>query len=134
MRTDSPVTPVHLDDQALKVSQVCPEDQDVQGSTVPKEREESPVSEVYLDHKVSPDPEETLEVQVSRDTATTEAGGRTVSRGVLEPKASPARSWEPHLVRQERTVYRDFLETKASLGHLEYLDHLVVMHALEFLD
>lgn len=54
-----------------------------------------------------------------------EAGGRMVFQAVLEPRASPERYWEPHPAVLDGTVYPDFLETRASLGHREDQDHLV---------
>lgn len=85
---EHPVSPVYLDDQVLKVSQVSQEALDVQGLMVPKEKEEILALEASLDHKVSLDQEEILAVQVLQDRVSTEAGERTVLQGVLEAKAS----------------------------------------------
>lgn len=129
VRLETPDTPEHLDDQVLKVNQASQEDQDVQGLMEPKEREEIMAMEANLDHKVSLDPEEILEFPVSQDRALMEAEGRTVFPGVLEPKASLERSWEPHLALQQEMAYLEFLETRASLGPQADLDHLVLMDA-----
>lgn len=133
VRMDSPVCPAYPDDQALKGNQVSQEVLDVQGSMVPKEREETPVLEANLDHKVSLDPEGTLESQVPLDRCMMAAGGRMVFQGVLEPKASLGRCWEPHLELQDGTGDLDSLETRAKLGHREDLDRLVTMLVLVFL-
>lgn len=75
--------------------------------------------------QVSLDPEETLDFEVFQDRALTESGGRMVFQGVLEPRASLERYWEPHLEDQDRTVYQGHRETRASPGHQEDLDYLV---------
>lgn len=133
VRKEPPVTPVYLDDQLLKVSQVSQETLGVQGLTVPKEREETPVLEANLDHKVSLDPEGTLDFQVLQDRVLTEAGQRMVFQGVLEPRASLERYWEPHPADQDRTAYQESLETRASPGRQEDLDYLVVTDVSAFL-
>lgn len=134
VRMENPDPPVFLDDQVLKVSQVSQEALDVQGLMVPKEREETRPLEASLDHKVSLDQEETLEFQVFQDKVLTESGERMVLQGVLEPKARLERYWEPHLELQDRTVFQESLETRASPGHQEGLDHLVLTGVLVFLD
>lgn len=134
VRKETPVSPVYLDDQVLKVSQVCQEVLGVQGLTVPKEREETLVLEANLDHKVSLGPEGTLELQVFQDRVLMEAEARMEFQGVLEPRASLERSWEPHLVPQDRTVYQESLETRANPGRQEALDYLVVTDVSVFLD
>lgn len=134
VREETPVIPVYLDDQVSKGSQVPQENLDVQGMTVPKEREETPVSEAYPDHKVSLDPEGILDFQVNEHRNLMEPGGRMVLRGVLEPRASPEMYWEPHPAAQDGTVYQESLETRASPGRQEDLDHLVVMDVSVFLD
>lgn len=83
--------------------------------------------------QVSLDPEGTPELQVLQDRFMTEAGGRMAFQGVLEPRASPERYWEPHLEVQDRTVYQESPETRASPGHLEDLDHLVGLRQRELL-
>lgn len=133
-RKETPVFPVYLDDQVLKVGQDSQEALDVQGLMVPKEREETPVSEANLDHKVSLDPEEILELQVFQDNFLMEAGERMVLQGVLEPRASLEMYWELHLAPQDGMVYQEPLETRASLGRQEPLDYLVVMDVVVFLD
>lgn len=75
--------------------------------------------------QVSPDPEETPDFQVVQHRVMMEPEGRMVFQGALEPRVSPERYWEPHLEHQEGTVYREPLETRASLGHREHLDYLV---------
>lgn len=90
--------------------------------------------EANLDHKVSLDPEGTLEFPVGRHKVMTVAGGRMVSQGVREPKASLERCWEPHLELQEPTVFLEPLETRANLGLQEDLDHLVSVDVLVFPD
>jgi len=85
---EHPVTPVYLDHQVLKVSQVSQEALDVQGLMVPKEKEETLALEASLGHKVSLDQEVILEVQVVQDPVSTEQGERMVLQGVLEPKVS----------------------------------------------
>lgn len=101
---------------------------------VPKEREETPALEANLDHKVSLDPEGTLDFRVLRDRVSMEPGGRMVFQGVLEPRASLVRCWVRHLDLQDRTVYQESLETRASPGHQADLEHLVVMDVPVFLD
>lgn len=123
---------MYLDDQVLKVSQVPPEVLDVQGLTGPKGREEILVLEASLDNKVSRDPEGTLVFQVLRVRLLMAAGGRTASRGVPEPKASPERSWEPHPDPPDRTVSRESPETRASRGRREDLDCLVATDVTVF--
>lgn len=100
----------------------------------PKEKEEIPVPEVNLDHKDSLDPEESLAFQVSQDKVLMEARERPASPGVPEPRASPETCWEPRLAARGGTAYRDFLETKASLGHRGDLDHPVLTAAQAFLE
>lgn len=85
----------------------------------------STVSSTPSSMQVSLDPEGTLELQVLRDRVLMEAGVRTVFQGVLEPRASLERYWEPHLEVQDRTVYQESTETRASPGHLDHLDYLV---------
>lgn len=72
--------------------------------------------------QVSLDPEGTLDFQVFQDRVLTEAEGRMVFQGFLELRASPERSWEPHLEPRDRTVYVESLETRASQEHQEHLD------------
>lgn len=134
VRKETPVFLVYLDDQVLKVSQVCQEVLDVQVLMGLKEREETPVLEANLAHKVSPDPEGTLEFQEFQDSFLTEAGGRMVFLGVLEARASLERCWEPHLVPQDRTVYQEVREIRASPERQEHLDYLAVMDVSVFLD
>lgn len=71
--------------------------------------------------------------QVFQDRSLMVAGERMVLLGALEPKASLERSLGPHLDLQDKTVFPEYLETKASQGHREDLDHLVLMDALVFL-
>lgn len=52
-------------------------------------------------------------------------GVRTVSQAVLEPRASLERCLELHLDFLDRTVYQEFLETRASREHLEDSESLV---------
>lgn len=125
---------MYLDDQVSKVSQVSQEALDVQGLTAPREIEETPVSEANLDHKVSPDPEGILVFPGLQDRLLMEAGGRVVSPGVLEQRACPERSWEPHLVPQDRTVYQESQETRVSRGRQEDLDYQVATDASAFPD
>lgn len=127
-------TQVYLEDQVQRVSLVSQEPLDVQGSMVPKEREETPALEDSQDHKVSPDPEENPESQVSQDRAWTEAGGRMVFLGGPEQRACLERCWEPRLGPPGQTVSQELLETRASLGHQEDQDHLVLTDVLVFLD
>lgn len=134
VREETPVSPVYPDDQVLKVSQVSQEALDVQGLTVPKEREETLVLEANLDHKAFRDPEGILDFQVYHHRALMEPGGRMALQGVPEPRASLEMYWEPHLVAQDRTVCQESLETRASPGRQEDLDHLAVMGVSVFLD
>lgn len=133
MRQETQASPVYLDNQVLKVSQGPQEALDVQGLMAPEEREGTRVSEASLDLKVSLDPEGTLEFQVSQGRVLMGPGVRMVSQGVLEPKASLGRCLELAVEFLERTVCQECLETRASLGHLEDLEDLVLMDVLVFL-
>lgn len=134
VRTETPVSLVYPDDQVLKVWQVSQEALDVQALMVPKEREETLVLEANQDHKVSRDPEGTLEFQVFQDKVLMEAEGRMVFQGVLEPRASLERYWEPHLELQGRTVCQESLAIRASRGHQGDPDCPVVPDVMVFLD
>lgn len=72
--------------------------------------------------------------QVFQDKVLMVAGEKMVFLGALEPKVSLERSSGPHLDLQDRTVFQEYLETRASQGHQEVLDHLVLMGAQVFLD
>lgn len=134
VRMETPVSPVYLDDQVLKVSQVSQEAPAVKGFLAQKVKEEIPVLEANLVHKVSLDPEGMLVFQVVLDRVLMVPEGKMVLRGVLEPRASLETYWEPVLELQERTAYQESQGTRASLGHREDLDHLVAADVTAFLD
>lgn len=127
-------TPVYLEHQVLKVSPVSQEDLHVQVLMGPKEKGGTLALEASLDHKVFLGPEGMLVLQVSQDRATMEAGGRMVSLDGQDQKASLEKCWELHQGVQDRMVFQGSLETRASQGHQEALDHLVLMVVLAFLD
>lgn len=134
VRMETPVSPVYLDDQVLKVSQVSQEAPDVKGFPVQKEKEEIPVLEANLAHKVSLDPEGIPVFQVVLDQVLMVLEGKMVLRGALEARASLETYWEPVLEARERTAYQESQGTRASPGHREDLDHLVAADVTAFLD
>lgn len=133
MRQETQAIPVSLDNQVLKVNQGSKGPLDVQGLMAPKEKEETPAPEACVDLKVSLDPEGTLVFQVSQGRVLTGPGVRTVSQAVLEPRASLERCLELHLDFLDRTVYQEFLETRASREHLEDPESLDLMDVLVLL-
>lgn len=101
VRLETLDTLVCLEDQEQKVRQVFQEDLDVQVLTVQKETEEILVSEACQGLQVSLVPEEILEFQAFQDRVSMEPVGRMVSQVFLGLRVSLARSWVPHLDRQD---------------------------------
>lgn len=71
------------------------------------------------------DPEETLDFQAVQEVVLTEAGVKMVFQEFPEPRVSLEKYWELYLGLQDGMVLQDTLEIRASLGHQEYLEHLV---------
>jgi len=72
--------------------------------------------------QVLPGPEGTLGFQVHQDGVLMELGVMMVFQGALEPKVSLERFLEPQVEIQDRMVYLESPETRASVGLLDRLD------------
>lgn len=131
-RWETPVILVSRGDQVLKVSLEPMGNLDVLVMMELKEREETAVSEANQDDKVSQDLEEMRVSQVFRGPVMMEAEERMVFLVFPELRASPERFWGPLLGLLGLTDSLGPRETRACLGRLEDLVHLVWTGGLVF--